>query len=36
LKIQLKICKHPKVVKSVAADWGTEALINLTGWGLMG
>ena len=36
LKIQLKICKHPKLVKSVAAAWGTGALVNLTGWGLMG
>ena len=36
LKMQLKICKHPELVKSVAAAWGTGALVNLTGWGSNG
>ena len=36
LKIQLKMCKHPELVKSVAAAWGTGAQVNLNGWGLMG
>jgi len=36
LKIQLKMCKHPKLVTSVTAAWGTGAQVNFTGWGLMG
>ena len=28
LKIQLKMCKHPELVKSVAAAWGTGAQVN--------
>ena len=35
LKIQLKMCKHPELVKSVAAAWGTGAQVNLNGWGLI-
>jgi len=30
------MCKHPELVKLVAAAWGTGAQVNVTGWGLMG
>ena len=32
LKIQLKIGKHPELVKSVPASWGTGAQVNLIDW----
>ena len=30
------MCKHPKLVTTVAVAWGTGAQVNLTGWGLVG
>ena len=36
LKIQLTMCKHPELVKSVTAAWGTGAQVNLNGWGSNG